>query len=64
MPTIDEKVGLKHEVNFDADPNLNAIKIEMKKLQDMCNLMKASLNDAVANAGVVSIPITTENIDL
>lgn len=65
MADIDQKVGLKREDNFDADPNLHEIKAEMKKMQDMLNAIKADINDAVtSHAGVLQSTITVANIDL
>jgi hypothetical protein len=65
MTTIDQGAGMKREVNFDADPNLQAIKFEIKKMQDMLNMIKADINDAVvSHSGALQTQITTANIDL
>lgn len=65
MVTVDQKVGLVHEDYFDADPNLAAMKVEFKKINDMLNAIKADINDAVANhAGALQSAITVANIAL
>lgn len=62
---IDAPSGLKHENNMNADPNLQAIKFELKKMQDMLNEIKADINDAVvSHGGALQSSIATANIDL
>ena len=65
MPSIDAGAGMKREVNFDSDPNLQAIKFEIKKMQDMLNEIKADINHAVAShSGALQSSIATADIDL
>jgi hypothetical protein len=65
MADIDKKVGLKREDNFDADPNLNAIKGEIYKMQLMLNEIKADINHAVAShSGALQSAIATADIDI